>query len=83
MSGWQGGDCLRECTGVQLEADLAASLDRHRTSGQSRGTAYENVKAVCLELVAEVLDVSGDAFLDSTSLLILAEEWFGKLMERS
>ncbi len=80
---WPGGNRIRVCTGVQLDAELAASLDRHRMSVWSRGTAYENAKTVCLELVADVLDVTGDAFLDRTSLLILAEEWFGKFMERS
>ncbi len=56
---WPGGNCLRECTGVQLEADLSAGLDRHRMSVRSRGTAYENAKMVCLELVTAVLVGTG------------------------
>ncbi len=112
--------CLWKCTGVQLESDLAAGLDRHRMSVWSvRHCLYGNASCRVLPVTPTIRVASSSticlweltvacawqsdmqslpkasrkmlkqeiateyAFLDRTSLLILADDWFGKLVEKS
>ncbi len=46
MSEWSGRHCLREYTGGQLKAGLAADVDRHRMCGRVVREALQQEEVV-------------------------------------